>query len=133
MVLDLLSANGITFRNYNFYCPDNYSLLALFQNWATGGPNNELNQPQAQFFTDCQNDTLPQVSFITEAPPYDEHPAANIQTGMQMIQSIITAVQQSPAWASTAIRSHTTRGAATSTTSPRRSWTPTDPVSGCPC
>jgi phospholipase C len=102
-VLDLLSANGITFKNYNFHCPDNYSILALFQNWATGGPNNELNQPQAQFFTDCTNNTLPQVSFITEAPPYDEHPAANIQTGMQMIESIVTAVQQSPAWASTAI------------------------------
>jgi phospholipase C len=102
-VLDLLSAHGITFKNYNFHCPDNYSILALFQNWATGGPNNELNQPQAQFFTDCTNNTLPQVSFITEAPPYDEHPAANIQTGMQMIQSIITAVQSSPAWASTAV------------------------------
>jgi phospholipase C len=102
-VLDLLSANGITFKNYNFYCADNYSILALFKNWATGGPGNELNQPMAQFFTDCTNNTLPQVSFITEAPPYDEHPAANVQTGMQMIESIITAAQQSPAWASTAV------------------------------
>jgi phospholipase C len=102
-VLDLLSAHGITFKNYNFYCADNYSVLALFQNWATGGSDNELNQPMAQFFTDCTNNTLPQVSFITEAPPYDEHPVANIQTGMAMIESIINAVQQSPAWASSAV------------------------------
>jgi phospholipase C len=102
-VLDLLSANNITFKNYNFHCADNYSVLALFENWATGGPNNELNQPMAQFFTDCTDNTLPQVSFISEAPPYDEHPVADIQTGMQMIESIITAVQQSPAWASTAV------------------------------
>jgi phospholipase C len=102
-VLDLLSQNNITFKNYNFNCPDNYSVLALFQNWATGGANNELNQSQQQFFTDCTNYTLPQVAFITEAPPYDEHPPANIQTGMGMIESIITAVQNSPAWASTAI------------------------------
>jgi phospholipase C len=102
-VLDLLSAHGITFKNYNFHCADNYSILALFENWATGGPNNELNQPMAQFFTDCANNTLPQVSFITEAPPYDEHPAADVQTGMQMIESIITAVRQSAAWASTAV------------------------------
>jgi phospholipase C len=102
-VLDLLSAHAVTFKNYNFHCPANYSVLALFENWATGGPNNELNQPMAQFFTDCANNTLPQVSFITEAPPYDEHPTANIQTGMQMIESIITAVQQSPAWPSTAV------------------------------
>jgi phospholipase C len=102
-ILDLLSSHGITFRNYNFYCADNYSSLALFQKWATGGPNNELNQPMAQFFTDCTSNTLPQVSFITEAPPYDEHPDANVQTGMQMIESIVTAVQQSAAWPSTAV------------------------------
>jgi phospholipase C len=102
-VLDLLSAHGITFKNYNFHCADNYSILALFENWAAGGPSNELNQPMTQFFTDAANNTLPQVSFITEAPPYDEHPAANIQTGMQMIESIVTAVQQSPAWANSAV------------------------------
>jgi hypothetical protein len=46
-VLDLLSSHNVTFKNYNFYCPDNYSILALFEKWATGGPNNELNQPMA--------------------------------------------------------------------------------------
>ena len=102
-VLDLLSSGGITFKNYNFNCPDNYSTLALFAKWATGGPNNELNQPMAQFFTDCTSDALAQVSFITEAPPYDEHPPANVQTGMQMIESIVAAVQKSAAWSSTAI------------------------------
>ena len=102
-VLDQLSAHGITFKNYNFHCPSNYSILALFKKWATGGPNNELNRSQAQFFSDCTNNTLPQVSFITEAPPYDEHPPANNQIGMNMIKSIITAVQASKAWASTAI------------------------------
>jgi phospholipase C len=57
----------------------------------------------AQFFTDCTNNTLAQVSFITEAPPYDEHPDADVRTGMQMIESIVQAVQQSAAWSSTAI------------------------------
>ena len=102
-VLDLLSGHGITFKNYNFHCPPNYSILALFRKWATGGPNNELNRSKAQFFSDCTNNTLPQVSFITEAPLYDEYSPANIHTGMNMIKSIITAVQASKAWASTAI------------------------------
>jgi phospholipase C len=103
-VLDLLSQNGRTFANYNFNTPDNYSSLALFQNWATGGPNNVLNQSQNQFFTDCTDNTLPQVAFIQDLDPtYDEHPPGNIQTGMGLMQSIITAVQNSPAWASTAI------------------------------
>jgi phospholipase C len=102
-VLDLLSDNGITFKNYNFHCPANYSILALFKKWATGGPSNELNQSMSKFFSDCTNNALPQVSFITEAEPYDEHPPANIHTGENMIKSIVTAVQASKAWASTAI------------------------------
>jgi phospholipase C len=102
-VLDLLADNGVTFKNYNFHCPANYSVLALFKKWATGGPKNELNQSTSRFFSDCTNNTLPQVSFITEAPPYDEHPPANIHTGENMIKSIVEAVQASPAWSSTAI------------------------------
>jgi phospholipase C len=102
-ILDLLQQYGITFKNYNFGVPDNYSYLALWSNWATGGANNELNQSQAQFFTDCTNNTLPQVVFITNESPNDEHPPENIQTGEAQIQQIIQAVQASAAWASTAI------------------------------
>jgi phospholipase C len=102
-VLDLLSENSITFKNYNFHCPSNYSILALFKNWANGGASNELNQSISDFHSDCKNNTLPQVSFITEEPPYDEHPPSNIHTGMNMIKSIIEAVQASAAWSSTAI------------------------------
>ena len=102
-ILDLLKSNSITFKNYNFHCPSNYSILALFKNWAAGGANNELNQSITQFMSDCTDNTLPQVSFITEAPPYDEHPPASIHTGETMIESIISAVQKSAAWASTAI------------------------------
>ena len=102
-ILDLMSAHGIAFKNYNFHCPSNYTIMALFKKWATGGPNNELNQSMSKFFSDCTNDTLPQVSFITEASPYDEHPPSNIHTGETMIKSIVSAVQASKAWASTAI------------------------------
>jgi phospholipase C len=102
-ILDLLSSHGITFKNYNFHCQDNYSALGLFANWADGGAGNELNRPQATFFSDCAGGTLPAVSFITAKAPYDEHPSANIRTGMNMIKSIVTAVQSSPAWSSTAI------------------------------
>jgi phospholipase C len=102
-ILDNLSSHGVSFKNYNFHCPANYSILALFQKWQYGGPNNELNASMSKFFSDCTNNTLPQVSFITEAPPYDEHPPSNIQTGMNMIKSVVNAVKNSAAWASTAI------------------------------
>jgi phospholipase C len=102
-ICDLLQMYGITFKNYNFGVPDNYCYLALWSNWATGGANNELNQTMAQFFTDCTNNTLPNVVFITNEPPNDEHPPANIQTGEAQMKSVIEAVQASPAWASTVI------------------------------
>jgi phospholipase C len=102
-ILDLLKAHDITFKNYNFHCPDNYSILALWKNWATGGASNQLNQTIADFTNDCKNNTLPEVSFITEQPPYDEHPPANIHTGQTMIEGIVKAVQASAAWATTAI------------------------------
>ena len=102
-ILDLLTSYGITFKNYNFGVPNNYSYLALWSNWATGGPNNVLNQTQAQFFTDCTNNALPNVVFITNESPNDEHPPENIQTGEAQMQQIIQAVQASPAWANSAI------------------------------
>jgi phospholipase C len=102
-ILDLLSQYGITFANYNFGVPDNYSYLALWSNWATGGANNELNQSQTQFFTDCTNNALPNVVFITNESPNDEHPPEDIQTGEAQMQQVIEAVQASPAWSSSVI------------------------------
>jgi len=102
-ILDILTTYGISFKNYNFGVPNNYCYLALWSNWATGGPNNVLNQSQSQFFTDCTNNTLPQVVFITNESPNDEHPPEDIQTGEGQMQSIIEAVQASAAWASSAI------------------------------
>jgi len=102
-ICDLLQMYGITFKNYNFGVPDNYCYLALWSNRATGGANNELNQTMAQFFTDCTNGTLPNVTFITNESPNDEHPPENIQTGQAQIQSIVEAVQASPNWANSVI------------------------------
>jgi phospholipase C len=102
-ILDLLQMYGVTFKNYNFGVPNNYCYLALWSNWANGGANNELNQSQSQFFTDCSNGTLPNVVFITNESPNDEHPPENIQTGEAQMQSIIQAVQASPNWSSSAI------------------------------
>lgn len=102
-ICDLMQMYGVTFKNYNFGVPDNYCYLALWSNWANGGPNNELNQTQAQFFTDCANGTLANVTFITNQSPNDEHPPENIQTGEAQMKSIIQAVQASPAWGSSVI------------------------------
>ena len=98
-VADLLQQNGISFKNYNCQCPNDYILIELFQKW---NGNSELNHTQDQFLSDCKNGTLPQVSFISTAPPYDEHPSSNIQTGMRLQLQLINAVMNSPLWNNTA-------------------------------
>ncbi len=102
-ILDALTTGGITFKNYNFHCPSNYSILALWKNWATGGADNELNQTPDDFRADCKNGTLPQVSFVTNEPPYDEHPPENIHTGQNLMNTIIKDVMASKVWDSTAV------------------------------
>jgi len=102
-VLDLLAGHGVSFGNYNFHCPDGSSVLSLFRNWAGGGPAGQLDQPRAQFFADCLMDTLPQVSFLTVAPPSGPPEAAGLRGTMNLVKSVITAVRRSRAWPSTAI------------------------------
>ena len=97
-IADLLQQYGISFKNYNCHCPNDYTKIALFQKW---NGNRELNHTQEQFFSDCKNGTLPQVSFITTASPYDEHPGSNIQTGMKLQIQLINAVMNSPLWSNT--------------------------------
>jgi len=97
-IADLMQQHGVSFKNYNCHCPNDHIAIALFQKW---NGNRELNQSQQQFFDDCKNGTLPQVSFISTASPYDEHPSSNIQTGMKLQMQLVNAVMNSPLWSNT--------------------------------
>jgi phospholipase C len=99
-IITLLEDAGITYANYNFHCPSDYSFLALWQN-AYRAPR--MNQSMAAFFAACKNGRLPQVVFIEKQTPWDEHPPANIQTGEGMMEQIVTAIEASPQWEHTAI------------------------------
>ena len=57
----------------------------------------------ARFYTDAQNGTLPQVSWVIPNEELSEHPPANIAPGMNYVTSIVNAVMKSPVWNSTAI------------------------------
>jgi len=78
------------------------------------------NQPQIfadyrQFIADCENDHLPEFSFVEpcyndhagpdggEVLASDQHPDHNIQAGEQFIARIYNAIRTSPAWDSTAL------------------------------
>ncbi len=56
-----------------------------------------------QFYTDAQNGTLPQVSWIIPNSDLSEHPPASIATGSNYITGLVNAVMNSPQWNSTAV------------------------------
>ena len=56
-----------------------------------------------QFYTDAQNGTLPQVSWIIPNSTLSEHPPASVATGMDYVTGLVNAVMNSPQWNSTAI------------------------------
>jgi uncharacterized protein (TIGR03437 family) len=56
-----------------------------------------------QFYTDAQNGTLPQVSWIIPNMDLSEHPPADVSVGMNYVTGVINAVMNSPEWSSTAI------------------------------
>lgn len=99
-ITHLLSDAGISFKNYNFHAPENHSYLCL---WKGNQSLPRLNETSAQFFADCKNGTLPQVSWIEKTTPWDEHPPADIHTGQSMMESIFTAVREGPQWDSTVV------------------------------
>jgi phospholipase C len=99
-ITTLLHDHSVTYGNYNFHCPTDYSILSM---WSNNYRQAKMNQSSTAFANQCKAGTLPQVSFITDAPPYDEHPTANIQTGETLMENIIKAVQAGPQWDSTVI------------------------------
>jgi uncharacterized protein (TIGR03437 family) len=56
-----------------------------------------------QFYTDAQNGTLPQVSWVIPNSDLSEHPPGSIGTGMNYVTGLVNAVMNSPLWSSTAI------------------------------
>ena len=57
----------------------------------------------AQFYTDAQNGTLPQVSWVIPNSELSEHPPGSIAVGSNYVTSLVNAVMNSPQWSSTAI------------------------------
>jgi len=57
----------------------------------------------SQFFTDINNNTLPQVSWLVPDVAESEHPPQDVTVGMQYVTGIINAVMASPYWNQCAI------------------------------
>jgi phospholipase C len=94
-----------------------HQALAYYANFAPfnadGSPNPKTNsllnpnahlQDETQFFDDLASGKLPAVSFVKPVGANNEHPGyANLLQGQQHVADIVHAIQNSPAWAHTAV------------------------------
>jgi phospholipase C len=57
----------------------------------------------SEFYADCKNGTLPQVSWVIPSGAVSEHPPAGVREGMAYVTGLVNAAMQSPEWSHTAI------------------------------
>ena len=111
-IFELLDGGGISWKIYYTHNdPDGspstvfkyftYSHNFIFKN-SSGVLVVDSNHiaPLSQYFTDVQNNTLPQFSFIEANSANDEHPGSgqSILLGQQQVAQIINALMSSPSW-----------------------------------
>src|SRR5579859_3275035 len=98
-IFDLLDQKGITWKIYITDTTTDTE-LGFFQGFMTRHPNSFF--PISQYFTDLQNNTLPQVAYIDPGfkTGQDEHPGVgeSIQVGAAFTTSLITALMNSGSW-----------------------------------
>ncbi len=106
MILDLLDAAGITWKVYNigwdsvpYGNSDN-----VFVFWKRYAHDQRTRGSRGSYLNDLRRGRLPQVSFVipSYARGWDEHPPADVSVGMDIQQQLITALQDSSAWDSSA-------------------------------
>jgi phospholipase C len=106
MILDLLDAAAVTWKVYNLGWDSvpfgNTDNVAVF--WKNFAHDNRTRGNKGAFLNDARKDRLPQVSFIVPsfARGWDEHPPADVSVGMGFQEELVTALRDSPAWASSA-------------------------------
>jgi phospholipase C len=106
MILDLLDAHGVTWKIYNVNYESIQSgwsdnVAQFFANWQS---DPRVLASKQDYLDDLAAGTLPQVSWIIpdDRLGWDEHPPADISVGMNLQRELISALQQSSAWASSA-------------------------------
>jgi acid phosphatase len=114
---DRLSAAGVSWKWYSGGWNDalagnpdplfqfHHQPFAYFQTFADGTPAKaEHLADEANFLADLKAGTLPAVSFIKPLGNDNEHPGySSLAAGQQHVADLVAAVQNSTAWASTAI------------------------------
>jgi phospholipase C len=99
-----LTDHQITWNSYSWLNPVNWNPAAFIPSVAANTTlYSHVKQP-TDFFTDLSHGKLAQVSWVM--PPSDgesDHPPYMLSSGENWVKSVVTAVQASPYWNSTAI------------------------------
>jgi len=105
---NVLAANGISYGMYgayydagtgeNIWCPG-----CMFSTWEHSSQKTTTAKHPKDILTDISSGQLPQVSYVTPLPKNSQHNTDSLITGDNWIGSIVSAVQASQYWASTAI------------------------------
>jgi phospholipase C len=106
IILDLLEAAGVSWKVYNIGLDDvgageSDNVFVFWKRWAHDPRTVGL---MGDYLQDLRLGRLPQVSFVVSSfsNRSDEHPPADVSVGMALQHDLITALQQSSAWATAA-------------------------------
>jgi phospholipase C len=100
-----MDAQGVSWRYYAYLDHSIWSVFDAIRDIRYGSDwTNNIITPPPQFFTDLQNDTLAQVTWITPDRAFSDHSGANATAeGPDWVGDIVNAIGASPYWNSTAI------------------------------
>lgn len=96
-IFQLLEEHNVSWKIY-FTDFKNNTTITYFPSFYNAHSDKVV--PLSEYFTDVQNNTLPQVAFIEtgQESGKDEHPVNNIQVGAQFAANIINSLMNSPSW-----------------------------------
>jgi len=99
-LIDLLAASGLSWRYYLTLGHTYWNTPGSLKSWYKS-PNIVGSPPQ--ILTDIANGNLANVSWVTPASAYSDHPGNGYSGGPAWVASIVNAVGQSAYWENTAI------------------------------
>ncbi len=102
IVNELQSAN-VSWSYYSPYTRGNENALGLVTSVTANSAMMKNMKYTDQFLVDLQDGKMPDVSYITANDGQNEHPPFDVGEGETWVKGIITAIQASPYWGSTAI------------------------------
>jgi phospholipase C len=102
-IANTMEAAKVSWGYYSPYTVGNENALGLISSIDGNGTMMQNEKTTDTFLTDLHAGKMPSVSYIMGQDGQNEHPPYDISTGQAWVKSIISAIQASPYWSSTAI------------------------------